>query len=207
MTSRKSFSYYFRLPNKTLTPAKINSPVSGHPPDFSLVSAYGNNSRKRTVPLTDTFFNSWGFPLTRELTVFKISQEVQSRHLVTRCTESWEMYWHVLGNESKVRLTGLTTTNAEGDKLPVFVNIRDQTITPEIWRQPHYLEPPLPRTTIFLDTLESSRLRGSTVLENFTPNGTNAIVAWSLSIANVSSASPSSEQMILNPCRYKLCNK
>ena len=43
----------------------INSPVSGHPPYFSLVSAYGNNSRKRTVLLTDTFFSSRGCPLTR----------------------------------------------------------------------------------------------------------------------------------------------
>ena len=60
------------------------------------------------------------------------------------------MYWHDRGNEGKVRLTGLTTANAEGDKLPVFVNFRDQTITPEIWRQARYLE-------LFLDTLESSR--------------------------------------------------
>ena len=56
------------------------------------------------------------------------------------------IYWRVHCNESKVRLTGPTTANAEGDKLPVFVNFRDQTITPEIWRQPHYLEPPLSRT-------------------------------------------------------------
>ena len=47
----------------------INSPFCGHPPYFSLVSTYGNNSRKRTALLTDTFFNSRGSPLTRELTV------------------------------------------------------------------------------------------------------------------------------------------
>ena len=46
----------------------INSPVSSHTPDFSLVSAYGNNSRKQTAPLTDTFFNSRGCTRTRELT-------------------------------------------------------------------------------------------------------------------------------------------
>ena len=46
------------------------------------------------------------------------------------------------GNESKVKLTRLTTVNTEGDKLPVFVNFRDQTITPEIGRQPRYLEAP-----------------------------------------------------------------
>ena len=90
-----------------------------------------------------TISNSFSLPLAQinpgylEETLVKISQEVQSRHLVTKCTESWEMYWHVHGNESKVRLTGLTTANAEGGKLPVFVNFRDQTITPEIWRQPH----------------------------------------------------------------------
>ena len=69
MTSSKSFSCCFWLPNKILTPAN-NFPVSGYPPDFSLVSAYGNNSHKQTAPLTDTFFNSRGCPLTRELTVF-----------------------------------------------------------------------------------------------------------------------------------------
>ena len=47
----------------------INSMVSGHPPHFSFVHACGNNSRKRTALLTDTFFNSRGRPLTRELTV------------------------------------------------------------------------------------------------------------------------------------------
>ena len=88
--------------------------------------------------------------LYSEETLVKISQEVQSKHLMTRCTESWEIHWRVHGNESKVRLTGLTTANTEGDKLPVFVNFRDQTITPEIWRQPRYLE-------LFLETLESSR--------------------------------------------------
>ena len=99
--------------------------------------------------------NRIGFPLDLPLCFFSHllsrtplsrKQEVQSRHLVTRCIESWEMYWRVRGNESKVRLTGLTTANAEGDKLPVFVNFRDQTIIPEIWRQPRYFEPPLSRT-------------------------------------------------------------
>ena len=75
-----------------------------------------------------------------------VSQIVQSRHLLTRCTESWKMYWRVPGNESKAKLTGLAAANAEGDKLPIFVNFRDQTITPEIRRQPPCLEPPLSRT-------------------------------------------------------------
>ena len=83
--------------------------------------------------------------LRSEETLVNISQEVQSRHL-TRCTESWEMYWRVHGNGSKVKLTGLAAANAEGDKLPVFVNFRDQTSTREIWGQPRYLEPPLSRT-------------------------------------------------------------
>ena len=34
----------------------INSPVNRHPPYVSLVSAYGNNSCKRTVLLMDTQF-------------------------------------------------------------------------------------------------------------------------------------------------------
>ena len=76
-----------------------------------------------------------------EETLVNISQDVQSWHLLTRCSESWETYWHVHGNKS--RLTGLAAANAEGDKLPVFDNFGDQFITPEIWREPRYLEPPL----------------------------------------------------------------
>ena len=56
------------------------------------------------------------------------------------------MFWRVPGNESKAKMTGLAAANAEGDKLPIFVNFRDQSITPEIRRQPPYLEPPLSRT-------------------------------------------------------------
>ena len=100
-------------------------------------------SRSPELKSTPTISN---FLLRSEETLVNISQEVQSRHLLTRCTESWEMYWRVHGNESKVRLTGLAAANAEGDKLPVFDNFGDQTITPEIWRQPRYLEPPLSRT-------------------------------------------------------------
>ena len=64
---------------------------------------------------------SWNL-LRSEGTLVKISQEVQSRHLLTRRAESWEMYWRVHGNESTVRLTGLAAANAEGDRLLVFVN-------------------------------------------------------------------------------------
>ena len=49
--------------------------------------------------------------------------EVQSRHLVIRCTESWEMYWRVHGNESNIRLTGLAAANAVGTKLLVLMLI------------------------------------------------------------------------------------
>ena len=62
--------------------------------------------------------------------------EVQLRHLVTR----WEMYWRVRGNESKVRLTGRTTVNAEGDKLPVFVILGIKLLFQK------FDEPPLSRT-------------------------------------------------------------
>ena len=98
--------------------------------------------------------------LRSEETLVKISQEVQTRHVTTRCTESWELYWRVHGNESKVRLTGLTTANAEGNKLPVFVNFRDQ---PEIWCQPRYLEPLLSQT-ICRNPWEFKIAAGSTVL-------------------------------------------
>ena len=50
----------FLATQKNIINLLINSPVSGHPPNFSLVSAYGNNSRKRTALLTDTFFQ---FPM------------------------------------------------------------------------------------------------------------------------------------------------
>ena len=63
------------------------------------MSAYGNNSRKQTAPLTDTLFNSRGCPLTRELTVFIIvsfimdlphgSQNLESPACVTK-SPAWE---------------------------------------------------------------------------------------------------------------------
>ena len=37
-----------------------------------LVFTFENNSRKRTAPVTDTFFASWGCPRTRASTVFLI---------------------------------------------------------------------------------------------------------------------------------------
>ena len=79
----------------------------------------------------------------KEKTLVNISQEVQSRHLLTRCTESWQMYWRVHGNENKVNLTARAAANAEGDN--ICVNFRDQNITPEIGREPRYLEPQLSR--------------------------------------------------------------
>ena len=45
----------------------INSPVNGHPPDLSLVSAYGNNSCKQTPPPTDTFWVPEGVRLWESL--------------------------------------------------------------------------------------------------------------------------------------------
>ena len=43
----------------------LNSQVSGHPPYFSYVIAHRFNSRRWTVPLTDTFSNSRGCPLRK----------------------------------------------------------------------------------------------------------------------------------------------
>ena len=37
--------------------------------------------------------------ITFQTTLVNISQEVQSRHLLSRCTESWKMYWCVPGME------------------------------------------------------------------------------------------------------------
>ena len=47
--------------------------------------------------------------LRSEETLVNIGQEVQSRQLLTICTEIWGTYWRVHGNESKVRLTGLAS--------------------------------------------------------------------------------------------------
>ena len=99
-------------------------------PLFFSVIYYGLSRTRssRTARYLELFLApvSWNQPrlsrtlLHSEEELVKISQEVQSRHFLTRCTESWEMYWRVHGNESKARLTG--TANTEGDKLPVFVN-------------------------------------------------------------------------------------
>ena len=77
---------------------------------------------------------------------WSISQEVQLRHLTRRI---WKLitYWRVHSNEHKDGLSGLAAANAKGNKLPVN---KGPTITPEIWRQPRYLE-------LFLNTLEGSR--------------------------------------------------
>ena len=92
---------------------------------------------------------SWNQPrlsrtlLRYEETLVKIRQEVQSRHLLTRCTESWEMYWRAHGiNESKVRtdwtyrwMQKATSCRCLGIKLLL-----------QKFGQPRYLEPPLSRT-------------------------------------------------------------
>ena len=64
---------FFCYPIKHNENPLISSPVSEHPLHFTLVSAYRNNSRKRTALITETFFNSRGCPLTRELTVLVFS--------------------------------------------------------------------------------------------------------------------------------------
>ena len=54
------------------------------------------------APLSSTLRLSRNL-LRSEETLVNISQEVQWRHLLTRCTESWETYWRVHGNESKIQ--------------------------------------------------------------------------------------------------------
>ena len=91
----------------------------------------------------------------RSETLVNISWEVQSRHLLTR------MYWK-LRNIFDVFMVAKAKSNwmdlllrMQRNKYGIFVNFRDQTITPEIWCQPRYLEPHY--LELFFDTFESSR--------------------------------------------------
>ena len=70
-----------------------------------------NTPLSRTVSRSPSLNQPWlsRTSLRSEETLVNISQEVQSRHLLTRCTESWGMYRRVHGiNQCKARLTGLT---------------------------------------------------------------------------------------------------
>ncbi len=64
---------YFSVYLSSSTSVRIllagQAPVSGHLCPTPLVAAYENHSRKRPAPVTDTFFASQGFPLTRASTV------------------------------------------------------------------------------------------------------------------------------------------
>ena len=63
------------------------------------------------------------------------------------------MYWRVHGKESKVKLTGLTTANTDGDRYLLILGIKLllQKFDPNLAiSNPRYLE-------LFLETLESSR--------------------------------------------------
>ena len=110
--------------------AILNSVISNTP----LSRTVSRSPKRKTTPAISNF-----------ITFQRNTGQHQSGSAVKappdKMSESWEMYWCVHSNGSKVRLTWLTTANAEGDKLPVFVNFRDQSITPEIWLQPRYLEP------------------------------------------------------------------
>ena len=94
--------------------------------------------------------------LHSEETLVKFSQEVQSKHLVTRCTESWEMYWRVTVIKVKSdwldlplrivqRATSCRYLLILGIKLLLQKFDANLAIS-----NPRYLE-------LFLDTLESSR--------------------------------------------------
>ena len=104
----------FDYPMKQKLIIMDNSPVSGHRPDFSLVSAYGNNSRKRTAPLTDTFLNSRACPLTRELTVYAkcdtatfttLAIEKPEKPCSSYCVTLY-LWWGSRGNIKSITLGG-----------------------------------------------------------------------------------------------------
>ena len=73
------------------------------------MSAYGNNSRKRTALLTDTFFNSLGCPLTRELTVVcfknKLFQSIRPKFSLVKVEQHGveELYKYCGNKNSKNR--------------------------------------------------------------------------------------------------------
>ena len=90
--------------------------------------------------------------LSRTVSRYLVLYYVPKKHwstLVRKCSQgsSWQ---YALKSEERIDV--FTVTKAKSDwldlpvqsnKLPVFVTFRDQTITPEIWHQPRYLEPPL----------------------------------------------------------------
>ena len=80
-----------------------------------------------------------------------------SQGKMTRCTESWETYWRVHGNESKVRLTGLAVANTElRQQVAGICHFRDQSITTEILTPTSLSRTPA-ISNFFFDTLDSSR--------------------------------------------------
>ena len=62
--------------------------------------------------------------------------------LEVRQSTSWQ---DVLKADKCIEVFMVTKAKSNWLDLPL-VNFKDQTITPEIWRQPRYLEPPLSRT-------------------------------------------------------------
>ena len=80
---------------------------SGHPLYFSLVSAYGNDSHKRTALLTDTFFfNSLGCPLTRELTVSCSRFSVFHLSKLLLSVSALNLLWHLNNDFLTILLSG-----------------------------------------------------------------------------------------------------
>ena len=82
----------FGYPTKQNHLPLINSPVSGQPPYFSLVSTYGNNSRKRTALLTDAFFSTRGSPPTRELNLPELTMISSAISLLANKSPGYLIY-------------------------------------------------------------------------------------------------------------------
>ena len=106
-----------------------------------------------------TISNCFSLPLAQINPCYLKLYYVPKKHWsksVRECSQgtSWQ---YVLKSEKRIDV--FTVTKAKSDWLDlllwmqkatscrVLVHFRDQTITPEIWRQPRYLEPPLSRTT------------------------------------------------------------
>ena len=108
----------FDYPMKHKLLIMYNPPVSSHRPEFSRVSAYGNNSCKRTAPLTDTFFNSRGCPLTRELTVVGTALDIYAfqwlwvsvsvASVFFSCQAEGHAFWH-----SNLAVTPIAVTRGQ----------------------------------------------------------------------------------------------
>ena len=87
--------------------------------------------------------------LRSEETLVDISEEVQPMHLLTRCTESWQMYWRVHGNEAKSNWLDLLLRMQKATSCRYLLILGVKLLLPKFWRQPRSLEAPLSGISIY----------------------------------------------------------